>query len=114
MEHVSLEDFESVDPITYVAARMVPGAPLENIRSNLPIIIGALRSEGLTSGRIILVAIALLGVETPRFEPVTKSHFSFQYESWVVSHLICTIVAVILATPSQEMERGLKVAGLCK
>lgn len=60
-------------PLTIpIVAKMVPGAPLGNIASHLPLVMDALRSSGLTSKPIVLTAIATARVETGRFEPIDE------------------------------------------
>jgi peptidoglycan L-alanyl-D-glutamate endopeptidase CwlK len=55
-----------------IAAKMVPGAPLANIKSNLPLIMGAMQNASLTTKPIALTAIATAMVETGRFEPISE------------------------------------------
>ena len=55
-----------------IAAKMAPGAPLGNIKSNLPIILDALRSTELTTKPIVLTALATVRVETGRFAPISE------------------------------------------
>ena len=53
-----------------IASRMVAGAPLDNIRQNLPLVLEELANAGLTSPAMVLTAIATIGVETGRFAPI--------------------------------------------
>lgn len=53
-----------------IAARMMPGAPLDNIIANLPLVLGALEEAGLTTTAMVLTAIATIRVETGRFAPI--------------------------------------------
>jgi putative chitinase len=53
-----------------VASRMVPGAPLDNIVANLPLVLGALDEAQLTAAAMVLTAIATIRVETGRFAPI--------------------------------------------
>jgi putative chitinase len=55
-----------------IAAKMAPGAPLSNVKSNLPIIIDALQSAGLTTKPIVLTAVATVRVETGQFRPISE------------------------------------------
>jgi putative chitinase len=61
-----------------IASKMVPGAPLGNIKNNLPIVVQALKNFGLTFPRIVLAAIATIRVEAGRFQPINEviSRFS--------------------------------------
>lgn len=55
-----------------MAAKMVPGAPLDNIKDNLPIVLQELKNFGLTAQSMALVAIATIRVETGRFAPIDE------------------------------------------
>jgi peptidoglycan L-alanyl-D-glutamate endopeptidase CwlK len=55
-----------------IASKMVPGAPLDNINTNLPIVLQELKNSGLTVRSMVLVAIATIRVETGRFEPISE------------------------------------------
>lgn len=55
-----------------IASKMVPGAPLDNIKNNLPIVLQELKDWGLTAPSIVLAAIATIRVETGRFEPISE------------------------------------------
>jgi len=55
-----------------MAAKMVPGAPLDNIKSNLPNILGALSRADLKTKPIVLTAIATVRVETGRFAAISE------------------------------------------
>jgi putative chitinase len=69
---------EGMPPITVpIVAKMVPGAPLGSIKSNLPLVMDALRLAGLTSKPIVLTAIATARVETGRFEPIDEFRSRF-------------------------------------
>jgi hypothetical protein len=58
--------------------RMCPGAPLRNIKVNLPPILKALSALGLGDKPMVLMAIATIRAETAGFEPISegKSHFN--------------------------------------
>jgi len=55
-----------------IASKMVPGAPLDNIKNNLPIVLQELKNWGLTAPSMVLAAIATIRVETGRFEPISE------------------------------------------
>lgn len=53
-----------------IAAKMLPGALLGNIKSNLPIVLDALQQLGLTSAPVVLGALATIRAETAGFVPI--------------------------------------------
>jgi peptidoglycan L-alanyl-D-glutamate endopeptidase CwlK len=55
-----------------VAAKMFPGAPLDNIKQNLPPVLDALKAKDLTSVPIVAAALATICVETGRFLPIDE------------------------------------------
>lgn len=55
-----------------IAARMCPGASLDNIEQNLPAVLAALQAKGLTSVPIVAAALATISVETGRFAPIDE------------------------------------------
>jgi len=55
-----------------IASKMVPGAPLDNISNNLPLVMEELERVGLTAQSMVLCAIATIGVETGRFAPISE------------------------------------------
>jgi peptidoglycan L-alanyl-D-glutamate endopeptidase CwlK len=55
-----------------LASKMVPGAPLDNIKNNLPLVLDELNNAGLTAQSMVLCAIATIGVETGRFAPLSE------------------------------------------
>lgn len=59
-------------------SKMCPGAPLGNIKANLPPILEALRVLSLGDKSMVLMAIATIRAETARFEPISefKSRFN--------------------------------------
>jgi peptidoglycan hydrolase-like protein with peptidoglycan-binding domain len=59
-------------------SRMCLGAPLGNIKANLPPILEALRALGLGDKPMVLMAIATIRAETAGFEPISefKSRFN--------------------------------------
>ena len=60
------------------ASRMCPGAPIGNIKTNLPPILAALRALGLGDKPMVLMAIGTIRAETAGFEPISefKSRFN--------------------------------------
>jgi len=52
--------------------QMVPGAQLSDIRSNLPIILSALKVFDLDYNNMILMAIATVATETGAFKPINE------------------------------------------
>jgi peptidoglycan L-alanyl-D-glutamate endopeptidase CwlK len=60
-----------------IAAKMVPGTPLGDIKENLPILLEELRSAGLTSAPIMLAAIATVRLENGQFIPIAESPSRF-------------------------------------
>lgn len=62
----------NVDPSVPEVSKMCPGAPLGNIKANLPSIIQALRMLSLGDKPMVLMAIATIRAETARFEPISK------------------------------------------
>jgi peptidoglycan L-alanyl-D-glutamate endopeptidase CwlK len=55
-----------------IASKMVPGAPLDNIKNNLPLVLDELSKADLTAQSMVLCAIATIGVETGRFAPLSE------------------------------------------
>ena len=55
-----------------IASKMVPGAPLDNIKNNLPLVLDEMSKAGLTAQSMVLCAIATIGVETGRFAPLSE------------------------------------------
>lgn len=62
-----------------LVARLFPNAPLENIRTNLPHVLGALQKLKLGDQEIILMALATIRAETAGFEPIDE--FQSQYNT---------------------------------
>lgn len=48
------------------------GAPLANVETYWPLVARALAAEGITSRAAIIAAVATIGVETGRFEPIPE------------------------------------------
>jgi putative chitinase len=61
-------------PVVTVAAvsRMFPSTPLDNIKRNLPDVLGALLEKGLTSVSIVTAALASIRAETEGFVPIDE------------------------------------------
>ena len=55
-----------------IASKMVPAAPLANIKRNLPLVLDAMQAAGLTALPLVLTAIATIRVETGRFAPLDE------------------------------------------
>src|SRR5207237_8221474 len=55
-----------------IASKMVPCAPLDNSKNNLPLVLDELSKAGLTAQSMVLCAIATIGVETGRFAPISE------------------------------------------
>jgi peptidoglycan L-alanyl-D-glutamate endopeptidase CwlK len=55
-----------------IASKMAPGAPLDNIKNNLSLVLQELEAAGLISRSIVLAAIATIVVETGRFAPISE------------------------------------------
>jgi len=55
-----------------IASKMVPGAALDNIKNNLPLVLEELERVDLTAQSMVLCAIATIGVETGRFAPISE------------------------------------------
>jgi peptidoglycan L-alanyl-D-glutamate endopeptidase CwlK len=51
---------------------MFPFTPVQNIRSHLPAVLGALVKPHLTDKPMVLMALATIRAETERFEPVSE------------------------------------------
>jgi peptidoglycan L-alanyl-D-glutamate endopeptidase CwlK len=56
---------------------MCPGAPLGNIKQNLPIVLEELKNVGLTAQSMVLTAIATIRVETGGFAPLDEFESRF-------------------------------------
>lgn len=55
-----------------IASRMLPGAPLGNIRQHLPTVLAALESAGIADKPMTLMALATIRAETAGFAPISE------------------------------------------
>lgn len=55
-----------------VASKMLPSAPLDHIKQNLPLVLHALEDAKLTSVPIVLAALATIRAETAGFMPISE------------------------------------------
>jgi peptidoglycan L-alanyl-D-glutamate endopeptidase CwlK len=60
-----------------IASRMCPGAPLSNIKANLPVLIEALTAHGLHDRSMVLMAVATIRAETGSFLPINEGSSRF-------------------------------------
>lgn len=60
-----------------VASRMCPGALLDNIHANLPVVLDALVSHSLAGRTMVLMAVATIRVETASFLPISEGRSKF-------------------------------------
>jgi putative chitinase len=60
-----------------IASKMLPGAPLGNIKANLPIVLKALQAVDLDNKNMILMALATIRAETDGFEPISEFKSKF-------------------------------------
>lgn len=60
-----------------VASRMCPGAPLSNIKANLPVLIQALVDHALHDRTMVLMAVATIRAETASFLPISEGMSRF-------------------------------------
>jgi putative chitinase len=58
-------------------SRMFPGAPLQNIRTYLPLILNAMVEFGMADAAMILVALATIRAETGLFAPIDEGQSSY-------------------------------------
>lgn len=61
-----------------IVARMFPAARIDNIRTNLPIVLTALIEPELADKEMVLMALSTIRAETGGFEPISegRSHFN--------------------------------------
>lgn len=66
------------------AIARVLGCPLRNVETHLPSIVAALKNQGIYSKPCLIAAIATIGVETPKFQPIREignaRYFTSMYE----------------------------------
>ena len=60
-----------------VASRMCPYAPLDNIKANLPAVLGSLEGHRLHDRTMVLMAIATIRAETASFLPISEGRSIF-------------------------------------
>ena len=60
-----------------VASRMCPGALLDNIHANLPVVLESLISRRLADRTMVLMAVATIRVETAGFMPISEGRSRF-------------------------------------
>lgn len=60
-----------------LAGDMCPGAPLRNIKANLPVIISSLIANQLQDRPMVLMAVASIRVETASFLPISEGQSRF-------------------------------------
>jgi hypothetical protein len=58
-------------------SKMFPGAPLQNIRTYLPLILNAMMEFGLADAAMILVALATVRAETGMFAPIDEGQSAY-------------------------------------
>lgn len=56
------------------------GAPLENVKTNLPYIVAALKEHGITSEDAVIAVLATVAVETGNFKPIVEQASGNAYE----------------------------------
>lgn len=60
-----------------LASDMCPGAPLRNIKANLPVVISSLIGNRLQDRPMVLMAVATIRVETASFLPISEGQSRF-------------------------------------
>jgi peptidoglycan L-alanyl-D-glutamate endopeptidase CwlK len=60
-----------------IASRMCPGAPLNNIKANLPVLIESLLAHALHDRSMVLMAVATIRAETASFLPINEGSSKF-------------------------------------
>lgn len=61
---------DKVTPL--IVARMLPGAPIDNIKANLVPVLDGLRHFGLTDKTMVLMALATIAAESAGFKPLDE------------------------------------------
>ena len=69
------------DMTVQVASRMLPGAPLSNIKTHLPIILSALRAHEIPDRTMVLMGIATIRAETAGCVPISEGISSYNTSS---------------------------------
>lgn len=60
-----------------IAAKMFPGTPQKNIKTNLPIVLKALDEAGLSDKNMVLMALGTIRAETASFMPISEGISKF-------------------------------------
>jgi hypothetical protein len=60
-----------------IVSRMFPGAPVENIEANLPLLLNALVEAQLNDHSMVLMALGTIRAETAAFEPISEGPSPF-------------------------------------
>jgi peptidoglycan L-alanyl-D-glutamate endopeptidase CwlK len=60
-----------------IVSRMFPGAPVENIEANLPLMLHALVEAQLNDHSMVLMALGTIRAETAAFEPISEGPSPF-------------------------------------
>jgi peptidoglycan hydrolase-like protein with peptidoglycan-binding domain len=60
-----------------IVAKMFPGTPVANIKTNLPFVLQALADAGLRDKQMILMALATIRAETASFRPISEGISKF-------------------------------------
>lgn len=60
-----------------VASKMLPAAPLGNIKTHLPLVLDALKKADLADKYMVLMALATIRAETSGFEPISEFKSKF-------------------------------------
>jgi peptidoglycan L-alanyl-D-glutamate endopeptidase CwlK len=69
------------DMSVQIASQMLPGAPLANIKTHLPIILASLRAFEIPDRTMVLMAIATIRAETAGCVPISEGKSSFNTSS---------------------------------
>ena len=60
-----------------VASKMLPAAPISNIKTYLPVVLNALKAVDLADKNMILMALSTIRAETDGFEPISEFKSKF-------------------------------------
>ena len=60
-----------------VVSKMFPVTPVDNIKTNLPFVLGGLKEKALVDKPMVLVALATIRAETEGFEPISEGKSKF-------------------------------------
>lgn len=67
-------------PLSDEEVAKATGAPLENVKANLPYVVAALKEHGITSEDAVISVLATIAVETGNFKPITEFASGDAYE----------------------------------